>query len=162
MLFYLFLFIYLFFFFSEKIRLGFLLMTLWLFCLSIYFICVQKLSFSEYPSIWTPNDDDDLVFYILFNSIYVILRLWKGDNDGLCAMKIHTVMSWVLPQRDSNPGLFDPKLGTLTISNPGPSSGPLTVWPYLPQWVLAGAGRTLVSRTGSHCLNCWILFVDCC
>ena len=39
------------------------------------------------------DDDDDLVFYVPFNIIQIISRQWKGENERLCAMKHHTVMS---------------------------------------------------------------------
>ena len=30
--------------------------------------------------------DDDFVFYVPFNIIYIISRLWKGDNKRHCAI----------------------------------------------------------------------------
>ena len=36
------------------------------------------------------DDDDDSSFYVPFNIISVISRLWKGDNEKLCAMKPHS------------------------------------------------------------------------
>ena len=39
------------------------------------------------------NNDDNLIFYAPFNIFQVISRIWKGDNDRLCAMECHTVMS---------------------------------------------------------------------
>ena len=37
------------------------------------------------------KNDDDFVFYVPFNIIYVISRWWKGDNERLYAMKHYTV-----------------------------------------------------------------------
>ena len=36
------------------------------------------------------DDDDDLVFNISFK---IIQDVWEGDNERLCAMKCHMVMS---------------------------------------------------------------------
>ena len=36
------------------------------------------------------DDDNDLVFYIPFNIIQIILRWWKSDNERLPAMKERT------------------------------------------------------------------------
>ena len=41
------------------------------------------------------KDEDDSVFYIPFNIIYIISRQWKDDNEKLCAMKGPTVMSCI-------------------------------------------------------------------
>ena len=51
-------------------------------------------------SLCTDDDDyddiDNLMFYIPFN-IYVISRQWEGDNERLCGIKCHKVMSWIPP-----------------------------------------------------------------
>ena len=39
---------------------------------------------------------DDLVFYIPFNIIKVILRQWKDDNERVCSMKCCTIMKTCL------------------------------------------------------------------
>ena len=38
-----------------------------------------------------------LVFYVPFNFTKVISRQCNDDNERLCAIKNHTVMSWILP-----------------------------------------------------------------
>ena len=38
---------------------------------------------------WFDGWMDDLRFYVLFNSISVILRQWEVDNERLCAMELH-------------------------------------------------------------------------
>ena len=50
------------------------------------------------------TEKDDLVCYVPFNIIKVISRRWKDDDEGLCAMKCHTVMSWILPLEEFEPG----------------------------------------------------------
>ena len=40
------------------------------------------------------NDDDDLVFYVSFNVIYVISIQWKGD-ERLSAIQCPTVKTWI-------------------------------------------------------------------
>ena len=65
---------------------------------------------------WAFYDDDDLVFYIPFNIIQVILRQWKGDNERFCAMKHCSVNSW-----DLNPGPHDLELRAPTLCQPDAS-----------------------------------------
>ena len=52
------------------------------------------------------NVDDTLVYYTSFNSISVIWKQWKGNNERLRAMKPHTIMSCFL--LDSNLEPCDP------------------------------------------------------
>ena len=48
------------------------------------------------------HDDDNFVFYIFFNSVSVLMRQFKGDNERLCIMKcfteiltrLHTCTEW--------------------------------------------------------------------
>ena len=49
-------------------------------------------------------DNADLEFYVPFNIILVTSRWWEGDNEGLHAIKLHTVMSWIPPPAESEPG----------------------------------------------------------
>ena len=49
---------------------------------------------------------DSLGLYVLFNSISVISRWWKGEHEGLCAMKGHLDSErtlWVSNQRPHDP-----------------------------------------------------------
>ena len=41
---------------------------------------------------------DDLQFYVLFNSISVILGQWLDDNERLCAVEPHLWLERFLPQ----------------------------------------------------------------
>ena len=47
------------------------------------FSAVDSVSMRGYGNGWR----DDLQFYVLVNSISVILRLWAGDNERLCAVE---------------------------------------------------------------------------
>ena len=45
---------------------------------------------------------DDLQFYVLFNSISVILRRWDVDNERLCAMELRLWLRRFRLERRSN------------------------------------------------------------
>ena len=62
------------------------------------------------------------MFYVPFNIVYVISRLWKCDNGRLCAMKYHS-HEW----RDSTPVHLIQSLEALTTWPPGPSCSKLTM-----------------------------------
>ena len=50
------------------------------------------------------DDDDDLRFYVLLNSISVISGQWANDNERLYAMETRLRLGRYRPERDSNPG----------------------------------------------------------
>ena len=48
---------------------------------------------------------DDLRFYVLFNSIFVISGRWEGDYETLCAVDFHLSLERFPSQESvSNPG----------------------------------------------------------
>ena len=49
---------------------------------------------------------DDLQFYVLFNSISVILGQWTDDNERLCAMEPSLQFFENILKRGSNLGLL--------------------------------------------------------
>ena len=47
---------------------------------------------------------DDLQFYVLFDSISVISKLWVGENERRYAVETHLLLKRSLPQAELKPG----------------------------------------------------------
>ena len=64
-------------------------------CKADIFITIEYLN---YPNCW-----DNEGFYVLFNSIPVILGHWVGDNEMLCAMELSLRLRRCCLKQESNP-----------------------------------------------------------
>ena len=65
---------------------------------------LPSLDVDPYTIMSTDGWMDELLFYVLFNSIPIISGLWADDNEMLCALEPRLGLRRFRLERGSNPG----------------------------------------------------------